>query len=310
MGENIRNHPSISILAGLLFLTILLGCQRQTEPPAPVPANVQTLRIGLIPEYDIFSQKKRYEPLGAYLAEKIGVKVELKILTRYGNIIDNFRAERLEGAFLGSFTGALAIRRLGVEPLARPELKNGTSTYYGMVFVRKDSGIDTAEEMKGKRFAFVDKATTAGWLLPLYYFHENGIKNYCAWFGEWYFAGTHEGAIYDVLNRRADIGAAKNTVFERLAASDARIGKELKVLTTSPKVSENALVVSRNMEESLRMALKDALLQMDQDPRGQQVLQDFGAARFIETSVNDYAPVFRYADQIGLDLDTYDYINE
>jgi phosphonate transport system substrate-binding protein len=295
----------------LLFCTILVGCQKQAEAPAePELPAAQPLRIGLTPEYDIFSQKKRYEPLINYLAEKTGVEIELRILTRYGNIIDNFKAERLEGAFLGSFTGALAIRKLGVEPLARPELADGTSTYYGMVFVRKDSGIDTAVEMKGKRFAFVDKATTAGWLLPLYFFHESGIKNYCAWFGEWYFTGTHEGAIYDVLNRRADIGAAKNTVFDRLADGDERIRKELKIITTSPRVSENALVVRRDLEEPLRTALQDALLQMDQDPKGRQVLLDFGAARFIETTTDDYAPVFQFAAQIGLDLDSYDYINE
>jgi phosphonate transport system substrate-binding protein len=311
MKNGYRISSSLVIVSWLLSFVIMFGCQKQSDPPAePELSDAQPLRIGLIPEYDIFSQKKRYEPLINYLAEKAGIRIELKIITRYGNIIDNFKAERLEGAFLGSFTGALAIRKLEVEPLARPELADGTSTYYGMVFVRKDSGINTAADMKGKRFAFVDKATTAGWLLPLYFFHESGIKNYCAWFREWYFTGTHEGAIYDVLDRRADVGAAKNTVFDRLAEGDERIKSELQILTTSPRVSENAFVVRRGMEENLRMALKNALLQMSQDPKGRQVLQEFGAVRFIETTIDDYAPVFKFADQIGLNLDTYDYINE
>ena len=92
-----------------------------------------------------------------------------------------------------------------------------------MIFVRKDSGIDDAADMAGKRFAFVDKATTAGYLLPLNYFKDKGIENYREYFSETYFTGTHEDAIYDVLNRRADIGAAKNTVFDRLALKDSRI---------------------------------------------------------------------------------------
>jgi phosphonate transport system substrate-binding protein len=300
------------LTACLLFSFLLAGCQEQSPSTAAVsePPEVQKLRIGILPEYDLFSQKKRYDPLALYLSRRTGVEIELKMLSRYGNILDNFKAEQLEGAFLGSFTGALAIKKLAVEPLARPELEDGTSTYFGMVFVRRDSGIENAADMKGKRFVFVDKATTAGWLLPHFFFHEIGIKNYCAWFSEWYFAGTHENAIADVLNGRADIGAAKNTVFDRLANHDERIRSELKILVTSPRVSENALVIMRSVDESLRQNLKKALLGMEQDEEGRRVLRNFEAARFIETGVEDYAPVFQYAAQIGLDLDTYDYINE
>ena len=55
--------------------------------------------------------------------------------------------------------------------------------------------------MKGKTFAFVDKATTAGYLLPLAYFKHNGINDYNKFFKKTYFTGTHEDAIYDVLNK-------------------------------------------------------------------------------------------------------------
>ena len=53
--------------------------------------------------------------------------------------------------FFGSFTYTLARAKLGIEPLARPENKDGISTYYGLIFVRKDSGIKTAKDMEGKR---------------------------------------------------------------------------------------------------------------------------------------------------------------
>ena len=159
---------------------------------------------------------ERYEPLAGYLSKKIGVKIKLKVLPRYGNIINNFVSGGMDAAFFGSFTYALAHAKLGVEVLARPENGEGISSYHGIIIVRKDSHIETAEDMRGKRFAFVDKATTAGYLLPLAYFKKHGIGNYRSYFKETYFAGTHEDAIYDVLNKKTDIGAAKNTVFERL----------------------------------------------------------------------------------------------
>jgi len=290
----------------LLLFFLLVGCSDQQEGmPSAQNEGKATLRIGLIPEIDIFSQKKRYEPLVKYLGGKLGVVVELKILSRYGNILNNFAADGLDGAFFGSFTGALAFKKLGVTPLARPEDKKGISTYYGMVFVRKDSHIKSAEDMKGKRCAFVDKATTAGWLLPLHFFLELGIEDYQHWFAETYFTGTHDNAIYDVLNSKADIGAAKNTVFNRLAAKDSRLREELEILSTSMPVPENALLVRPGLDESLVAELKKILLGMDQDPEGKEILAQFGAARFIETMAADYQVVLDFAEHIGLDMTNY-----
>jgi phosphonate transport system substrate-binding protein len=204
----------------------------------------------------------------------------------------------------------LAHVKLGVEPLARPETVDGISTYHGLILVRKDGGIKTAQDMKGKVFAFVDKATTAGYLLPLAYFKENGIDDYQKFLGETYFAGTHEAAIYDVLNKKADICAAKNTVFNRLAARDQRLTTELLILARSPDVPENGLAIRKGLDGAIKNELKKTLLSMDRDPEGIEILRKFGARKFIETTNDDYASVYKYVKKIGLNLYTYNYRNE
>ncbi|HEX8043316.1 phosphate/phosphite/phosphonate ABC transporter substrate-binding protein [Candidatus Deferrimicrobium sp.] len=278
-----------------------LTCEKKTS--------VENLPIGLIPEQNIFRQMERYEPLGEYLSRKTGTKITFNVLRRYGNIIDSFNSSGLDGAFFGSFSYTLAHAKIGVEVLAQPVALDNTSTYYGMIFVRKDSGIRTVRDMKGKRFAFVDRATTAGYLLPLDYFHHHGISDYNHYLGETYFTGTHEDAIEDVLNMKADIGAAKNTVFQRLASEDPRIMKELVVLTRSPAVPENAIALRKDIDVSVRKLLKDSLLSMHLDPDGKRVLEQFGALKFIETTDKDYDVVREYADHAHLDLSTYEYMN-
>lgn len=301
-------RPCRCFLACCLALFFLAGCHNDQElPPTPKTKSGQKLTIGILPEQDLFVQKRRYAPIARYLSQKTGVEVELKILRRYGNIIENFRSEHLDGAFFGSFTGALAIKNLGVEPLARPEYADGNSTYYGMIFVRKDSGIKTAADMKGKVFAFVDKATTAGWLLPLHYFDENKIEDYQTWFKETYFAGTHEDAIHDVLNRKADIGAAKNLIFDQFALEDKN---ELEILAVSPRVPANTLAIRQDLDPLLKAQLKKILLTMHETPDGIKALNEFGAVRFLETTLKDYQPIFDYAQHIGLDLKSYQYINK
>lgn len=295
-----------------LAILLLTSCKETatTPPTKQAKSPNKVITIGLIPERNLFDQIERYKPIADYISKKTETTIDLKVLTRYGNIIDNFVELNLDGAFFGSFTYALAHARLGVEPIVRPETADGISTYYGLIFVRKDSGIKNPAQMKDKVFAFVDKATTAGYLLPLAYFKKHDIKNYKTYFKETYFAGTHEDSIYDVLNKKADIGAAKNTVFFNLAQTDQRIKDELLILERSPDVPQNGLALKKDIASSIRAKMKEAFLNMHKEPEGKIVLEKFGADRFIETVDNDYLGVYQYANEIRLDLVTYDYIND
>jgi len=270
----------------------------------------QKLYIGLIPEMNIFKQKQRFKLLGDYLSKKTGIPVEFTILSRYGNIIESFTSEKMDGAFFGSFTGALAIKKLGVVPLARPVNLDNTSTYQGYLFVRKDSGIRTAADMKGKKMAFVEKATTAGYIFPRAYLREHGITNIDSYFGEQFFTGSHDAAILAVLNKKADIGAAKHSMYDRVRKENPRVDQELVILAKSPSVPSNGLCVRKDLAADVRKKLKDALLSLKNEPEGKQVLEKFGAIMFIETTPEDYEPVFDMAKKAGIDIPHYNYRNE
>ena len=82
------------------------------------------------------------------------------------------------------------------------------------------------------------------------------------------------------------------------------------VLARSPDVPENGLAVRKDLDETIKHKLKNMLTNMHTDPEGINILKKFGARKFIETSNDDYESVYRYVRQIGLNLNTYDYINE
>ena len=287
------------------------GCDRPKEQQAPPRKTFgqQELLIGLIPEQNIFLQRERYQVLGDYLSKKLGITVNFTSLSRYGNIIDHFSSEKMDGAFFGSFTYCLAHSQLGVEVIARPVNPDGSSTYYGYLFVRTNSGIRNAAEMKGKRFAFVDQATTAGYLFPLAYFRERGIADPRAYLGEMFFTGSHDAAVQAVLSREADIGAAKNTIYDHMAQEDPRIGKDLTILATSASVPQNGLAVRKDLDPELKKALSQVLLEMDRDPQGIEALQRFGVRGFVSTSDGDYVHVYELARKVGIDLKGYEYRN-
>jgi phosphonate transport system substrate-binding protein len=299
----------------LILAGSLAGCgDRHDEPPTnPSPPEVEPaqapppqLLIGLIPERDMFKQRAHYAPLAKFISEKAGVTIKLKTLTSHENLATNFVNEKLDGAFLESFTFALLHKSLGIEPIARPVSPDGASTYHGIIFVRKDSGISSGLTMKGKRFAFVAQATMAGYLLPLHYFKDEGIADYHSWFSETYFSGTHKDSIMDVLDKRADVGATRSTVFNRLGKKNTRIADELLILAQSPEVPKNTLSLRHDLDPVIKSKIKNTLLGMSADPNGKIILEQFGAKEFIETKDQDYQSVYQYAEEIGLNLATYD----
>ena len=245
--------------------------------------------IGLIPEENIFDQVKKHRPLAAYLTKKLGIKVRLTILSRYGDIIDKFESGKMDGAFFGIMTGYLAMEKLRVEPIATPVSLDGKSTVQSYLFVRKDSGIKTVKDMQDKRIAFVDSLTVTGYLFAVSYLKEQGIHNPEKYFKEHYFTGSHDSVIYSVLDNRADIGCAKDRIYKKMIEKDRSINNELTVIATSREFPSATLSVRKGMPGELKAKLKNVLLHMGEESEGKEVLNKLGALKFQDAKKLNYS---------------------
>lgn len=292
-----------------LLVCGLASCKREPAPVAPPPppqtkAGAPAITIALLPERNVFEQRKRYQPVQDYLLAAIGRPVTFKLLDNYQVIFAEILEKRVDGAFFGSMNGAIAQLKGGVEILARPIDLEGISTYAGVLFTNDGSGI-TADPAtwKGKRVALVNKATTAGYLYPLSLLRLSGYRGEPeAYFKQMSFTGSHDAAILAVFNGEADFGACKNTVYDEYVRLHPEVQRNLKVLGMSAHVPNNALGVRPDLDPGLKTALREALLAMNAREDGQRALRQFQAQRFVATSMADYEPVFAMARQAGLDL--------
>jgi len=257
------------------------------------------LLFGIEPEHNIFNQMERYRYLADYLSDQLGLKVKLTIMSRYGEVIKRFKTLKLDGAFLTSYTATMGIKELHLEPVANPVNLNGEATSHGYIFVRKDSGINSILDMEGSNIVFVDPATMEGYLFPLAFLKQQGVKDINKFFHRYYFSGSHVSAIFAVLDGRADIGAAKDTFYNNLVKNDPSIEQELEIIARSPKVPEVTLCIKSEIDQDLRERLGRVLLHMDKTPDGIKVLQRFKAIRFVESSKEDFGIIEKMA-QIAL----------
>jgi phosphonate transport system substrate-binding protein len=246
------------------------------------------LLIGIEPEHNIFDQMKRHRSLAAHLSDQLGIKVKLTIMSRYGEVIKRFKTLKLDGAFLTSYTAILGINQLNLEPVVNPVNLSGESTSQGYIFIRRDNAIRNVLDLEGSSIVFVDPASMAGYLFPLVFFQEHGVKNINKFFNRYYFSGSHESTIYAVLDGRADIGAARDTVFNNLVSNDLSIEQDLKIIARSPKVPEITLCIKSDIDQKLKNKLSNILLLMDRTDDGRKVLQQFKAKRFVKSNKEDF----------------------
>lgn len=281
----------------ILFLFLSVCC---TSVPVSAAENNRELLFGIEPEHNIFDQVQKYRMLADYLSQELGVKVRLTITSRYGELVKRFKSLHLDGAFLSSFTATVAMKELYLTPLAKVEGEEGSTGSRAYVFVRKDSGIKGVEQLRGKRVVFVDPATTEGYVFARAYFRQQGIDDLDSYLGPQNFAGSHASAIYTVLDGRADIGSAKNTVFDHLIKKEPSIEQELQIIAQSPPVPEVALCVKSELDPDLLEKLQIALLKMDQTVEGRRVLKQLEVKRFAPSSPADFSVVLEMAETAGL----------
>lgn len=271
----------------------------------PALADDAEILLGLIPDANIFDELIRFRLISDYVSARTGVPIKVKIMSRYGDVIDRFTAVNMDGAFLGAFTGALAINRLGLEPLVRPVDPEGKAESRSIIFVRKDSGIRSVSEMQGKRIVFVDRATVTGHFFALSWIRAAGVTDVDHYFREQQFVGNHDSTVYAVLDNRADVGTCKLRHFNRMVAKDPMIGEELAIIARSGPFPDLTLFVRQDLPKEIKSKLRGGFLSMHNESEGAVVLGKAQITRFDPAVGDDYRPVIDVVNKAGYQIGTY-----
>jgi phosphonate transport system substrate-binding protein len=175
-------------------------------------------KLGLFAGADSEQTKKNVEPFRVYMEKTLGIPVTVQTGTSYTAVIEALRGKFVDAMEVGPFAYVLASSQTKVEPLAvniTPTVpRGGTATYdakvppyyFSVIFTKKSSGIKTLAQLKGKKFAFVDPASTSGNLMPRLVLLKNKV-NADKDFAETIYAGSHPSSVTAVWNDKVDAGA-------------------------------------------------------------------------------------------------------
>ena len=329
------------------FASTIATAQSATPEASPVTYDrtdwPSELNCGLFGGDDAEAALEGQQPLTEYLSEYLDLPIEYTTGTSYNAVIESMRAGHTNCGTVGPFSYLLAVQEAGAEALA-VEVYPGTDpavydasltpNYYSVISVKKGSGITSLEDLRGKSFSFVDPASTSGYLIPSSEFVDAGIDP--ATDMETIFAGSHPTSGLALWNDKVDGAATTETTLYNLAKEGqidfcafpdgiqgkARTDEEIQAnfdacpdgsivpLAYSNPIPNTPFAVSKDLPESLKQAITDALLDVRNHP---DLVAELGMwymdPREVDptlTSVDAfYDPLREVAEVLGLDLNSF-----
>lgn len=145
----------------------------------------------------------------AAIEKELGVPVKVFTPADYDGVIQGLLGGTLDMAWLGAsgYAKIYLTDENAVEAVLTKQNVDGSTGYYSFGFARKDSGITSLEDAKGKKFAFAEPNSTSGYLVPGAEMVES-VGPLDQFFGEVKFSGGHEQSIVGVANGDFDAAVA------------------------------------------------------------------------------------------------------
>lgn len=308
------NKTQKTIKAALILLLAVLlpfSCtedEKQESINIPAAKTIQgpSFVIALLPGRNVFQQKEQYNALAAYLSKFTGMNITTKLFDSYASIYREMKEGRADAAVLGGLSYVVINSKIPLEPLARPYMKDGTSTYSAVIFTAKNSGINAdVSTWKDKRIALVNKSSYSGYVFPLWYLNKNGVKDLLSYFRSVNYTGSADSSITAVFEGQTDIGCSSKRRFDDLIKKNPPMRRKLTVIVNSPSLPSNTFVMKRSENDALKKKIKAALLDMDKTPEGREALSALNAAHFIETKGAEYGLLSGMLNTLGLKTDDF-----
>jgi phosphonate transport system substrate-binding protein len=231
------------------------------------------------------------------------VPIKVIVASDYAGVVEALRSRRVDLAFVHPVGYVLAHREAGCEILVR-DVWHGRTAYTARIYVLKERGIGSLEELRGRTIAFVDPASSSGYIYPMVLLIKQGLvrgRDPKSFFKDALFAGTHEAALRALLRGGVDAAASFDAAPDLHLKDEPAARARLTHVAETPEIPEAGICARPGLEPAVRERLKAALLAI-RGPEHARMLDRLypGVEGFVEATNRDYDPVRDAVDLLGL----------
>ncbi|MDO9237983.1 MAG: phosphate/phosphite/phosphonate ABC transporter substrate-binding protein [Aquabacterium sp.] len=269
-------------LAGVCLsasLALPLSGAHAADPQGYKFSPVNQANISLAAEY--------WNPIVAYVSEKSGVPLTLKIGRTSADTTSYVLAQEVDFVFSNHLFSPER-EKLGWKVFGRRQ----TPPLYSQIVVPADSPITDIAQLEGKDVSFAGPEATVAYKFPYAQLLNKHINVKVV------FGGNMDGAFAQMFSGKTQASGANSQLAEAYAR---REDKKFRVLWNSEPLHDLALMASSRVPDKDMQAVAKAFIGMHADPKGRQILIEVSKhiglsaeAYFIASDGSEYAPYRRF----------------
>lgn len=284
------NRRAVLAMAGAS--TVLLA--------APLAAQDDTLRLAFIPQENPDKLLGDIEAITGWLSEQIGVPVEGFVTIDHAAAVEALRNGDADISFMGALPFVLAEAEIDAIPLLS-EVYRGDPSYTGRVFVRRDAGIQSLADLRGRDIAFADPISKSGYLYPLAEFERAGLidrpEAADAFFGRVFFAGGYQQAMQAMAEGL--VAAAGASQYADLLLTPEQ-QSQVTWIAESDAIPSHVVIARPGLDVGLRTRFVDAMMMLNKPEHREKLRFLYGPDGYVRADPAAYEGVRDLARRYGL----------
>jgi len=249
-----------------------------------------TLVFAYTPVEDPAIYEDIWQPFIDHLEEVTGKDVHFFAVQSNSAEVEAMRSGRLHIAGFSTGPTPFAVNLAGAVPFALMGAEDGRFGYTLQVYTRKDSGIESMEDLKGKRVAHTSPTSNSGNQAPRALFPKLGVTP-----GEDYeviYSGSHDQSMLGVVAGDYDAAPVASEVVERMAERGLYDPADVKLIYESKPFPTTSYTHAHNLDPKLVEKIKEAFFSFDMT--GTKLGEEFsGVSKFVPISYKDDWAVIR-----------------
>lgn len=244
----------------------------------PVVSSAEVLTFGIVPQQSASKLARLWSPVFSYLSDQSDITVRFAT----AKDIPTFEARLAEGkydfAYMNPYHYTVFSQAPGYRAIARQKDKK----IKGIVVVRKDSPLASLSELEGAELAFPSPAAFAASVLPRARLQRDNIHyqpNYVS---------SHDSVYLGVSKGVFPAGGGVMRTFNN---TDPAVRENLKILWTTKTYTPHAIAAHPRVAADKVARLQQALLDMNEDERGKELLKTINFRGMQSASNEDWDDV-------------------
>ncbi len=241
------------------------------------------------------------EEFARALMKLTAIPVRVTVASDYAAVIEALRNRTADLAFVHPVGYVLASREAKATIVVR-NLWHGKSSFTSRIYVRRESGLKTLEDLRGKTMAFIDPASSSGYTYPMVLLIQRGLvkdRDPKSFFREVLFAGAHDAGMRALLNGHVDALASFDMAREQYLKDPAERDRIIYIAET-PEIPEAGIAARAGLDPATFAKVREALLQIRAPAYAELLRRLYEIDGFAPADDRDYDPVRAAVELLGV----------